>query len=252
MAGLKSLKRLDLTGARITDEGLQILAGLDNLEELFLGGTSITDEGLRHLSRLHKLEKLGLRGTKVTDEGLKRLATLPNLAWLLIPETQVTPAGLAQLKDFPRLFWLVIDSSQLTPASSRALGELPKLRALWLIGRGAELGTVDGLPELTVLGLEGTQRLEIASGSLKKIQNLVLSGVSKQVTDEILSHLEEIKTLRAAEIRQGWLPSGEVDTRVDLHLTPERLERLKQQFPKARITADFGSRQSGESGTKSE
>lgn len=240
LADLKNLKKLDLTGARITDGGLQILAAVENLEELQLGGTSITDEGLKHLEDLQKLRILRLRGTQVSDSALANRKPLTNLTMLDIAGTKITAGGLVRAKAVPELSWLVVDSSQMNEDGSRMLRNCPKLRSLWLVGRGSAVATLHALPDrLTVLGLEGTQHLEISPGSLKKVKHLILSGVSEQVTAEILSHLGEAETVQTLEFRRGWLPSGEVDTTVQVHVTPEQLDQLKQAFPKATIRADL-------------
>lgn len=243
LAGLTHLKMLDLTGARITDHGLQMLAGLEDLESLSLGGTSITDEGLQHLVSLRKLTSLDLRGTSVTDDGLQKLEALPNLQRLSIPETGITPDGVARLKEFPALFSLALDSRQV---SKETVSDHSKLRVLWLVGRHPEAATLAALPNLTVLGLEGTQRLTIEAGSLNSVRTLVLSGVSYNVTDGVLAWLDGIESLRMVEFRRGWLPDGGIDTTVRVHLTPQQLERLRIKFPEAKIDADVGESQPGE------
>jgi hypothetical protein len=238
LAGLTRLKTVDFSGARITDRGLRIIAKMEGLESLNLGGTSVTNEGLQHLVGLAKLTTLDLRGTKVTDAGLQKLAALPNLASLSIGETGITAAGVAGLKEFPALTNLNLDSRQ---ASRDALSELSKLRVLWLVGRSPETATLAELPGLMVLGLEGTQQLEIEPGrnTMSNVRTVVLSGVSKQVTDAVLTWLDGIETMRGVSFRRGWQSDGTIDATARVHLTPNQLERLKAKFPGANIDADL-------------
>jgi hypothetical protein len=75
-----ALKRLYLTGTKITDAGLRHLAGLKELRELDLAKTAITDAGLKQLEGLSSLRNLDVQGTQVTTEGVARLkAAIPAL-----------------------------------------------------------------------------------------------------------------------------------------------------------------------------
>ena len=82
---LKRLKRLFLSGTKITDEGLGHVAKLKKLEILTLVGCDkITDAGLQHLHKLTNLKQVRLRGTTVSAEGIAKLKkALPN--WKKIP-----------------------------------------------------------------------------------------------------------------------------------------------------------------------
>lgn len=72
LADLNSLDHLDLTGAPITDAGLEHLEHLNSLSFLVLSNTAVGDDGLRHLEKLPRLSYLILYGTRVTEEGVKR------------------------------------------------------------------------------------------------------------------------------------------------------------------------------------
>ena len=68
-----SLRRLDLFGLPITDQGLAPLAKLTRLERLDLDATKITDAGLRHLEGMRELRHLRFLGTQVSLEAATRL-----------------------------------------------------------------------------------------------------------------------------------------------------------------------------------
>lgn len=95
---------LDLSGAEITDAGLERLRGLPRLERLHLDGTRVGDAGLRLLRDLPSLAFLNLHGTRATDRGLAALAALPALREVVVAGTSVTEAGRRALaRAHPRL-----------------------------------------------------------------------------------------------------------------------------------------------------
>src|SRR3989304_3330380 len=57
----------------------QELASLSELKTLQLSGTRISDQGLKYLCDLSSLESLDLSRTNISDTGLAELTRLPNL-----------------------------------------------------------------------------------------------------------------------------------------------------------------------------
>ncbi len=98
LANLKQLKRLNISGARLTPEGVKALQSLP-LEQLSLWACeSLEDPVADVLAGMPTLTQLDLSYTKVGDQGLQRLARLPNLKQLYLTETQVTPAGVESFR----------------------------------------------------------------------------------------------------------------------------------------------------------
>jgi hypothetical protein len=64
LRGLSSVRTLDLTGADLSDSGLEPVRGLKGLEALQLANTKISDEGLKSLLVLQDLEAIDLSYTK--------------------------------------------------------------------------------------------------------------------------------------------------------------------------------------------
>ena len=76
---LRSAEYLNLTGSRITDEGLESLLECERLETLFLNSTQVTDDGARRLRRLKSLRILWLADTGVSVHTVRELReVLPN------------------------------------------------------------------------------------------------------------------------------------------------------------------------------
>jgi len=105
LAKLKNLRRLDLSGARLTPEGIQVLQSLP-LERLSLWACeSLDSSAASALAGLPTLTHLDLSYTKIDNNGLQHLAKLSNLKQLYLTETQVTPEAVESFKkQHPKAF----------------------------------------------------------------------------------------------------------------------------------------------------
>ncbi|RPI55460.1 MAG: hypothetical protein EHM55_07795 [Acidobacteria bacterium] len=105
LARLKNLKRLDISGARLSPEGVQILQALP-LERLSLWACESLDDAVADvLAGMPTLGHLDLSYTQIGDQGLKRLSKLPNLKQLYLTETRVTPEAVETFrKERPSTF----------------------------------------------------------------------------------------------------------------------------------------------------
>jgi hypothetical protein len=73
LVNLPRLRKLYLSGNRITDKGLEQIGLMAGLDDLDLSATNVTDHGLVHLQSLSRLKSLNLAATLVTPEGIKAL-----------------------------------------------------------------------------------------------------------------------------------------------------------------------------------
>ncbi len=105
LAKLKKLRRLNLSGARISTESIQLLHGLP-LEHLSLFAcVSLDNSAAAALAGIPTLTHLDLSYTKIGNESLPHLAKLQNLKQLYLTETQVTAdAADAFKKERPTTF----------------------------------------------------------------------------------------------------------------------------------------------------
>jgi hypothetical protein len=87
------LRGIRLHGQADGDDCLRYLLGhksaLGFLIWLDLSGSKVSDEGLRLLRPLKLLKRLNLAGTPVTGNGLRILKSLPQLGWLNLTDTAV-------------------------------------------------------------------------------------------------------------------------------------------------------------------
>jgi Leucine-rich repeat (LRR) protein len=98
LAKLKNLKRLNISGAKLTPEGVKMLQSLP-LERLSLWASqSLDDTVVDVLAGMPTLTELDLSYTKVGDQGLQKLGQLPRLKSLYVTETGITPEAVAAFR----------------------------------------------------------------------------------------------------------------------------------------------------------
>jgi hypothetical protein len=115
LARLQTLRRLDLTGARITDRGVAALAPLARLEELSLGQTKVSDRVVETLKGFGALRYLEISDTRLTADGLRRLSEVATLEILSFSWTgEPTRDDLNPLGGLPRLKTLIVNGIPLS------------------------------------------------------------------------------------------------------------------------------------------
>lgn len=218
IAGLKSLKRLDLSLTYISDRGIERLKGLDQLEELNLFAAEfITDAAMAFLRGNRQLKTLNLRGTDVTDTSLAYVAELPRLQSLDISFTQITDVGLEHLASLAHLEEVNLGGNKISGVGLHVLKLLPKLRKLSFYGiqrRNAgwcwapvvtdlELDTISLLGELEGLNIG----FGVALGAARPTDLGPADGEAEcriaggtRITDLGLTKLAKLKKLRELDL----------------------------------------------------
>ena len=127
IAGLKQLEELDLSeNSALFDDDVAPLAGMTTLKKLNLWRVAITDVGVGHLQNLVHLEWLNLDNTQMTDAGLPALKQMTALTFLHLGSTAISDAGLPELAGLKQLKDLKVTRTAVTPAGVAALqAELP-------------------------------------------------------------------------------------------------------------------------------
>ena len=208
LAGLKVLKRLDLTDcSSIGDGTLQIIGELKTIEVLILRRAGFTDAGLVAVRNLPRLRALDVRNSNVTDAGLEHLAGMRTLVDLQLEKAKLTDAGLEKLRGLPlkslnlnytgvgdaampvigslaTLESLQMEASRITDAGMVELAKLKKLKRF-----GCRLANVSGEGIRHLAGLTELNRLELRETSLDD------DGL------EVISHLKKLTFLDISECR---------------------------------------------------
>lgn len=203
-SGFDCLYILNLGDTRISDATLVHLRQCTNMWDLDVSGTRITDEGLKHLSSLKGLTVLRLRDTAVTDAGMAHLASHPQLAWLDLSNTRVTPQGLAVLKASRSLEAIWLSGPQVTDAWMPPLTALPWLRGIHLTDTqvtDSGLAGLSSLKRLTSLDLSGAQITDAGLANLAGLTNLgFLTLNNTQITDAGLVNLQGLRGLVSLDL----------------------------------------------------
>jgi internalin A len=249
LAGMKSLRLLDLPMRGISDEGIKHLKDLNNLEELWLdflpltdactvhlkGLTNlkvlrffqadITDEGMKNFSNMTKLEDLQLGRALITDKSMPLIGKMTKLKTLDL-RTKITNEGLAHLSGLKKLTWLCLADTEASDSAMEHIGKLKKLE--WLILRNTSmtdegLRKIEGLPKLTTLYLSATKISDAGIDSIATLKNLERVKLNKtNVTDNGLQKLVGLKQLLEVEIR-------------DTKTTDAGIEKLQEARPELKI-----------------
>jgi hypothetical protein len=123
------LKRLNISGARLTPEGLQVLQALPLQSLSVWASQSLDDAAAGVLAGMPTLAHLDMSYTQLGDQGLQRLAALPNLKTLYLTETNVTLEAVATFrKQHPTTFvsWAKRPASRGAPLT----GEKPVIEEM--------------------------------------------------------------------------------------------------------------------------
>lgn len=133
--GPPRLFNLDLSGTKITDEGLPVLAAFTELSGADLADTQITDLGLPHLLQMKRCSGVDVSGTRISDAGMSTIASRKYLLYLDVSRTSISDKGLEALNRLPGLLHLNLSSTKVTDnglrkflASPGGMGNLYLLR----------------------------------------------------------------------------------------------------------------------------
>lgn len=193
LARIPRLKRLNLSGCSITDQGLTVLRQLPELREFYLYHHSgISDEGLANLRSCEKLERVDLLGSNAGDGTIRALTGKPRLRHFKSGD-QVTDEGLPLLHHFPVFkTWQGGDPGD----SLRTYQPAPNL--LLLRGEITDKGMqrLQGLDGLFALNLDDS-RLSISAAGLRTLAELAhLGWLGFDATDETMGPIAELPRLR--------------------------------------------------------
>ena len=128
LTAVRDLEELNLSGARISDEGLVNLRDLTKMKTLDLwGNDAITDKGLRHLASMRRLEQLWLGATEIRGTGLAHLRGMTSLRILHLSHTHVDDAAISRLQNCKNLETLTLFNTEVTDQCIEQLTQFPNL-----------------------------------------------------------------------------------------------------------------------------
>lgn len=181
LAGIRSLKKLDLANCTVQGDGLEHLAGLTELRELNLTLTPVKDESLKHLSNLTELRVLGLASTQCNGTGFAFLKHLKKLESVNFHFTPLNDAGLKEIALVPISGRLWFAHTKFTDAGSAHLSQQKQLKR-------CGIGSTD----------PGSSGEAVAALALLPMEDLAL--LDNQATPAGVAHASRIKTLKRFDI----------------------------------------------------
>ncbi len=169
LADTKSLTRLSLSGAGITEEVLARFQETPALTHLTLDGPGITEQGLAAFQNCKKLTHLALGGPGMTSVGLAHFKECKELTHLVLRSPGITGSGLKQFENAKNLTQLVIESPGISDAELPTLEKFLKLTHLDLRKtRFTETGVkhlASALPNCKIEWNGGTAQPENTNGN---------------------------------------------------------------------------------------
>lgn len=201
---MEKLKTLSLAFTRVDDKGMKYIKGL-SLKELDLTETKVTDEGLLEVAKIGTLTHLNLAGCNVTDRGIVLLRSLQELSELNLSATKITDSSINELAESSNLKRLSLANTNVTVSCLDALSKLPLSRLNLDSTAISAAGVAKHFTnkELTKLSLQGSNTVDADLPALvkavPKVSSLVLSNT--KITDRGLTYLEALKELEDIEIR---------------------------------------------------
>lgn len=241
LAGIKTLRKLDLSFTYVTDRGMEQLRNLPALEELILETAEfITDASIAHLRGNKNLRTLVLRGTDITDVALPYIAEMTGLRKLDLSQTMLGDGGLESLPSLTQLEEADFGGSRITGINLNMLKLLPRLRKLGLSGIQRRNGGVCWTATITDLDLDaiavltGLEELNLGAGIGLARDGMPKGGGNNcratggvQITSLGAAKLASLKNLRRLDL------SG-------ARLSPAGLESLKQLPKLERLSLWYG------------
>lgn len=179
LSALSKLKRLDITGIPVTDDGLRHLRNLTNIEYLRITGTEQYSLELKHLDQLINLRTFQMWNGSFSPEGWKNLTNFPNLEVLELYCSQ-SRNGMKSLEHLANLRELVLPYSGIADddlSHLRALKRLELLDLKYTSITGPGLVHLKNLPQLKTLHLDGSKVNESAFEPLRALPNLRFVGL---------------------------------------------------------------------------
>nr|ALC76518.1 RipG7 [Ralstonia solanacearum] len=163
------LESLNVKGARLGDHGAELLAGMSSLKTLNVADGGISEVGAKKLADHKSLESLDMSGNRIDARGAQHLAASESIKTLRLCCCGVTDPGIHALASNPRLTSLDVSGNYIGDEALHALAASPSL---------AELDVSCNRPFTTIpLGQRVTEAGEmavaLAMGLLKRETPLV-------------------------------------------------------------------------------
>jgi Leucine-rich repeat (LRR) protein len=229
--GLARQKSGDKT-ARTLDTGLAHVRSMPKLRRLNLNGAKFSEQGLDEIAKMTELEALSLSGTLMSDDLLDRLTPLVNLRELDLSKTRITDKAFGVLMRFKNLEKLNVGTNISISGigfrmarDEKGLSGLKHLAAAYTSWDDEGMKGVMKTPTLEYLDLGKTKVNDINLGAVTKLKDLqfIYLHEAEKLTSKGMKHLAACKELRTIFLLKS---RGINDTGLTYFKGLKKLERL--------------------------
>ncbi|MFH1302555.1 MAG: hypothetical protein ABIK07_15955 [Planctomycetota bacterium] len=204
LSELKDLEWLELYAPQATEEGLSWLHRCTQLHRLFLTDARLGTRTVQQIANHRKLSRIDMQGTWVKSTDLQYLTQLPELHMLELSGTFLDDKAAPYFRQMKSLGTLHLNETEVGDQVCQALATLPKLNSLILddtliTDQGVQL-LLEGCPELKSLSIRRCDITGKAFAAVKfwpvNLERLTVTG-NKLTGAEILKILNDHESLES-------------------------------------------------------
>ncbi len=187
-----SITELDLSDSNANDQTLTLVGQFSNLDTLNLTGTRITSDGLRHLRGLARMTLIKLSIDQLTDDnvrvlneigilhavsdpimtpvdGVERPGSPADVRSLTFWGSRLTDAGLQEFSRFENVIYVDLRNTSISDAGLDALSQMTRLKYLHIDNTEVTDSGIDRLLRFRELEGLGLENLPITDAALEKL-----------------------------------------------------------------------------------
>lgn len=161
---------LDLSGTKVSNEGLRNLQRLKRLRGLILARCkNINDDGMALIAGFPNLRVLAVRDTAITDKGVEKIVANPSITSLDLSDLpNVTGKSLVILRELPDLLFLRVGNTSIKPDDFPLFQNLKSLRTVSVANLNLQDSDLDELQKLKLLSLDFSENPKITAARVRK------------------------------------------------------------------------------------
>jgi len=245
---VRTVRKIELLGDKVTNEMFVHFENLPELEELYIHSSTVTDEVMLYLVKIKTLKRLTIEGN-ISDEGFKGFQQLGQLTDLDVSKTVGTDVGMQHLRSLTNLSSLAVPQR----VTGRGLVHLQDMQLKSLI-LPASAKTDLGL-EHYVVACEPQAELDLTSwegvegpGLLFLRDWLPLNKLTLKIEDSALFYLGQLAGIVELSISESDVSDAAIEhlPRLDFHLkrldvsqtnvSLQGLSQLRSALPECVVT----------------
>lgn len=247
---VRTVRKIELLGDKVTNEMFVHFENLPELEELYIHSSTVTDEVMLYLVKIKTLKRLTIEGN-ISDEGFKGFQQLGQLTDLDVSKTVGTDVGMQHLRSLTNLSSLVVPQR----VTGRGLVHLQdmQLKSLILpvaaktdIGLEHYVAACEPQAELDLTTWEGVQ----GPGLIFLREWIPLNKLTLKIEDSALLYLGQLAGIVELSISESNVSDAAIEHLSELYLHLKRLDvsqtdislqglsRLRSALPGCAVTGE--------------